>query len=103
MMIRSAKIIPAITFMVCFSVFTIGQDMEKPFLLKSGNQTIDCSPPYAAPLCMDYDNDGLQDLIVGTFRGEFRYYKNVGTKNTPVYNEFELLQADGKNAIVKNW
>ncbi len=102
-MIRNTKIIFIMAFMSCLSVFAAGQSMEKPFLLKSGNETIDCSPPYAAPLCIDYDNDGLQDLIVGTFRGKFRFYKNVGTKAKPVYNGFQLLQANGKDAVVKNW
>ena len=102
-MIEKIKITLTIVLMLCLSVFTVGQNMMKPFLLKSGNEIINCTPPYAAPLCVDFDNDGLQDLIVGTFRGEFRYYKNVGTKSTPLYNGFELLQANGKNALVKNW
>jgi hypothetical protein len=68
----------------------------------AGDKLIDCGN-HAAPLVADYDNDGLQDLIVGTQKGEFRFYKNTGTKFVPEYKEFSMIQANGKNEYVHNW
>jgi hypothetical protein len=79
------------------------QEMEKPVLIKAGGTAIDCSPPYAAPLVVDYDRDGLDDLIVGTWKGNFRFYRNVGSKAAPAYKDFSLIQAGGKDAVARNW
>jgi hypothetical protein len=83
--------------------FTSAQKMGTPTLIEAGNNIIDCSPPYAAPTIFDFDKDGLQDLIVGTYKGRFRFYKNTGTKNKPVYNDFTFIRANGKDALIKNW
>jgi hypothetical protein len=95
---------------VSASVFT--QKMQKPTLIKAAGEIIDCKYihtdtdgyiyPYAAPTIYDWDHDGLQDLIVGTYEGVFRFYKNIGTKKAPAYNNFKLIQANGKNAQIPN-
>jgi hypothetical protein len=102
-MIGKIKILKIAVLILCFKALINAQQMDKPILVKSGTEYIDCTPPYASPVCIDYDNDGIQDLIVGTFRGKFRFYKNVGTKCKPLYDGFELLQANGEDAIIKNW
>lgn len=54
----------------------------------------------AAPTFADLDGDGLVDMLVGslsrpdgggTFRAALRYYRNVGTRQQPV---FKLIEAD---------
>ncbi len=86
-----------------FSATAFAQEMGTPTPIKAGGKCIDCSPAYAAPLVADYDNDGLQDLIVGTWKGEFRFYKNNGSKSEPEYKDFSMIQANGENAVAHNW
>lgn len=86
-----------------FTATAFAQKMGEPVLVKAGDKCIDLQPSYVAPAIVDYDKDGKDDLIVGTFDGHFRFYKNVGTKSKPVYNDFKLIQANGKDAVAKNW
>ena len=47
---------------------------------------------YAAPLAVDWDGDGLKDLICGQYDyGRIRFYPNVGTNNAPVFDEYFYL------------
>ncbi len=47
---------------------------------------------YAAPLMVDWDGDGLQDLLAGQYdEGRIRFFPNSGTNETPVFNEFQYL------------
>lgn len=82
---------------------TKGQKMGTPALLKADNKVIDMKPAYTAPTFLDYDGDGLKDMIVGTYMGNFRFYKNRGTKNSPLYKDYKLILAEGKEAKIPNW
>lgn len=79
------------------------QEMREPVLLKAGGNNIDVARTYAAPAIVDYDNDGKDDLVIGTYKGNFRFYKNVGSESKPVYNGFKRIQANGKDAVAPNW
>lgn len=47
---------------------------------------------YAAPLLVDWDGDGLLDLICGQFDyGRIRFYPNSGTPGSPQFLEFDYL------------
>ncbi len=92
-----------ITLAIGITCFGYTQKMGKLTLIKADGKAIECSPPYAAPCIYDYDQDGLDDLIVGEIFGKFRFYKNKGTKSTPVYENFSYIQANGKDAKVENW
>jgi len=51
---------------------------------------------YAAPCVVDWDGDGLKDLVLGQFAsGNIRFYKNEGTNSAPVFNSYTLINADG--------
>jgi hypothetical protein len=43
-------------------------------------------PLYAAPQLFDYNQDGLQDLIVGHKGGTLYYYSNTGNASSPVFS-----------------
>ncbi|OPL18600.1 MAG: hypothetical protein AVO35_04520 [Candidatus Aegiribacteria sp. MLS_C] len=47
---------------------------------------------YAAPLLVDWDGDGLRDLICGQFDyGRIRFYANTGTPGSPEFQGFQYL------------
>ncbi len=92
-----------LAFMVAASANIYAQEVEKPFSIKVNGKDIHSKPNYTGPTLFDFDKDGLQDLIVGTFSGNFRFYKNKGTKSTPVFKSFELIKAGGEDAKIRNW
>jgi predicted AlkP superfamily phosphohydrolase/phosphomutase len=97
------KQIITITLVMSFSVLNFAQQMGELTKIKVNNQPITCLPSYISTTIYDYDHDGLQDLIIGMFEGSFRFYKNIGTKTTPVYKDFVFIQANGKKARINNW
>jgi hypothetical protein len=78
---------------------------ETPVRLKAGADFVDTGKDiaHAGPQWFDLDADGKPDLVVGTFKGHFQIYKNVGTKDTPAFESKGYLQADGQDVKVPNW
>ena len=66
-----------------------------PYYLECAGVIIDVDY-YGAPCIVDWDGDGLKDLITGEFYyGNVRFYQNEGTNDSPVFNSFSYLEADG--------
>ena len=62
-------------------------------LLMSGNPL---SVVYrATPYVHDWDEDGLPDLLCGDVNGYVHWFRNVGTRQSPVYTNDVLIQAGG--------
>ena len=101
--ILTIVLVIGISAFIFFTLFTPAPKMGTLTLIKAGGEIIDCSRPFAGPTIYDFDNDGLQDLIIGMHKGNFRFYKNKGTSNVPVYDDFTLIRANGENALIKNW
>ena len=69
--------------------------------LEAGGAPIDVEVGHAAPYFVDFDGDGLKDLLVGQFgSGKLRIYKNVGSNNRPKFDKFRFFQAGGADATV---
>ena len=69
--------------------------------VKANNNPILLSIGHAAPCVVDWDGDGIKDLLVGQFTsGKIRFYKNSGTDCFPVFTNFTYLQADGKDIVL---
>jgi hypothetical protein len=75
---------------------------EKPVRLMADGKVIDTGKAWghSSPCIEDLDGDGLQDLLLGDFRGKFSIYKNVGQPNKPVYKSMGYLQAGDADASV---
>lgn len=89
----------------------VGDDGGKAYLFE--NTTTDASPVYrlsqnypggvvltvstkAAPFVVDWDNDGLKDLVVGCGDGTVRLYLNTASDSAPFFNNgFIDLSANG--------
>ena len=56
--------------------------LEAPVRLKADDQLIDTGEDigHAGAQLRDHDGDGLPDLLVSSFRGNIRFFKNVGTR-----------------------
>jgi hypothetical protein len=51
---------------------------------------------HANPCVVDWDGDGVKDLLLGEFTGgRIRFYSNDGSNNAPHFTTFTYLQADG--------
>jgi hypothetical protein len=74
---------------------------EAPFRVRDAKGFIDVDIGHAAPLFVDFDGDGLKDLIVGQFgEGKLRIYKNVGTAKEPKFDGFTWMKAGEVEAHV---
>jgi hypothetical protein len=54
----------------------------------------------AAPEIVDWDGDGLLDLIVGCEKESILFYKNIGDRHHPAFKLIGPVQADGKTLRV---
>jgi hypothetical protein len=50
---------------------------------------------YSVPSYVDWDNDDLNDLVVGTGSGYVRVYLNIGTKSNPQFSSYFRAQSGG--------
>ena len=55
---------------------------------------------YSTPSFFDWNNDGLDDLIIGDGTGKVRAYLNTGTVDAPVFSNYFFVQADGSDLQV---
>lgn len=76
-------------------------ELTPPFRVEANGQPIDVEVGHAAPLFVDFDGDGLRDLLVGQFGGgKLRLYRNTGTASAPKFGAFVWFQAGGGEATV---
>jgi len=52
---------------------------------------------------MDWNEDGLKDLIVGETNGQVRYYRNIGSVGSPVLTFDSYIQVAGSNIDVGDY
>jgi hypothetical protein len=72
-----------------------------PVRLEAAGKPIDTDVGHAAPLVVDFDGDGKNDLLVGQFGdGILWFYKNVGTNAQPRYAAGVKFKAGEKEGRV---
>lgn len=104
---------------------TPAPDLAPPVRIEAGGVPIDVTTGHAAPYVIDFDGDGVRDLLVGEFgdgefpvdelpadlaagwkqkgafcNGHIRIYHNCGTNAAPRFERFEFLRANGAIATV---
>jgi hypothetical protein len=62
-------------------------------------------PGYSVPSFVDWNNDGLRDLIIGQGSGSYppgkvRVYLNVGTESEPQFLDYFFVQSNGTDLTV---
>lgn len=71
-----------------------GDGFQEPFRVLANGKPIDVDVGHAAPLMVDFDGDGVKDLMVGQFRqGKLRIYRNIGTAAAPKFGPFAWFRA----------
>jgi hypothetical protein len=63
-------------------------------LVEAGGLDIDVGT-YSVPSYVDWNNDGLEDLIIGTGGGKVCVYLNGGTESEPAFSNFFYAQSNG--------
>ena len=100
-----------VIFSTCISVgltTALGQSKSKdifhaPFRIQADGETIVIGKgefAHAGPCIADVNCDGVKDLLVGSFSGNFWLFKNTGSDSAPVYTAKGKLQAGDEDAIV---
>ena len=99
---RSNLLTVTLGSLLCASPVITAQDFEAPFRVVADGKPIDVEIGHAAPYVVDFDGDGVRDLLVGQFgNGRCRIYKNTGTNEAPVFGKHEWFQAGDDVASVK--
>ena len=70
---------------------------KEPFLIQANGRNLEVAM-MADPFMVDWNDDGLNDLIVGQYMyGKVLFYPNSGTNTEPVFTTGTYLEADGKH------
>jgi hypothetical protein len=110
---------------LCAPALAQSKELLPPVRIVAGGKPIDVTTGHAAPYVLDFDGDGVRDLLVGEFgdgefpaaelpanlaegwkrpdtfaNGRLRIYRNRGTDTEPRFQDFEFLQAGGAVATV---
>jgi heme-degrading monooxygenase HmoA len=68
--------------------------VTKPVMV--GDNALDAGGKITAPKVVDWDKDGLTDIIVGTFDGDVKLFRNAGKKGEPKLEAAKtLLKKEG--------
>ncbi|MCK5840673.1 MAG: hypothetical protein KAH31_00785 [Candidatus Sabulitectum sp.] len=72
----------------------------EPVMVQADGVNIDVGV-ISDPFMVDWDCDGVTDLLVGQFSpGKISFYKNTGTNQNPEFSFSYYLQADGADIAV---
>jgi hypothetical protein len=75
-------------------------DLAAPVPITAGGKPIDVDG-FAAPFVGDFDEDGIDDLLVGQVGfGRLRIYRNTGSNARPKFDGFDWFKAGGRIAAV---
>lgn len=69
---------------------------NSPFFVQAGGTDLVVNSSIPDPCVVDWDGDGVKDLVIGQFAsGKIRFYQNSGTNAVPAFTGFSYIQAGG--------
>ncbi|MBD3277296.1 MAG: hypothetical protein GF388_03265 [Candidatus Aegiribacteria sp.] len=91
------KVILVLLIVISFC-FSDLPEFADPFFVQASGTDLVVSGSVPDPCVVDWDGDGLKDLVIGQFSsGKVRFYPNSGTNAAPVFTSFSYLQAGGSD------
>ncbi len=66
-----------------------------PAVVQNGGGNLTVPGNRASPVVVDFDGDGLKDIIAGNTYGQLLLYTNVGTDAEPVFDGYRALISEG--------
>jgi hypothetical protein len=93
------KIISILTIILLTSPSFALREFGAEIIVQAEGIDIDVGS-YSTPSFFDWNNDGLDDLIIGDGTGKVRVYLNTGTVDTPVFSNHFFAQANGSDLQV---
>lgn len=97
-----------VTLLSLTSLYSQNIKFDSTTIIKNGGA--DISHLYAAPIVVDWDNDGKQDLLVGemirvpaltgSFYGKLNFYRNVGSNSTPILESPQYVKVSGQDIAI---
>lgn len=77
--------------------------VSKPVMV--GDKALNAGGKITAPKLVDWDKDGLTDIIVGTFDGDVKLFRNAGKKGEPKLEAAKTLlkQEDSKDRALPEY
>lgn len=57
----------------------------------------------SSPLSVDWNDDGVRDLLIGAEKGCVLYFHNKGSDQSPAFEFAGFIEADGKMLLTPNW
>jgi len=75
---------------------------RRRILFDSAGKPIDAGYD-SSPLSVDWNNDGVRDLLIGAEKGCVLYFRNVGSNKSPAFEFASFVEADGKMLLTPNW
>jgi hypothetical protein len=72
-----------------------------PFFVQDGGTDLVVNGSIPDPCVYDWDGDGVKDLVLGQFAyGYVRFYRNIGSNASPVFNGYSWVYAGGSQISV---
>ncbi len=66
------------------------------FFVQANGGDLVVSASIPDPCVVDWDGDGVKDLVIGQFSsGKIRFYPNSGSNENPVFTNYSFLKAGG--------
>ncbi len=93
---KQMKYICILLFVAAAVTFADLPVFSSPFFVQANGVDLVVSASIPDPCVIDWDGDGLKDLVIGQFStGKIRFYPNSGTNENPVFTTFTFIQAGG--------
>lgn len=70
---------------------------------ETGNGLCKSRALYGYPVVVDWNGDGINDLLIGIRDGNIRYYENHGTNLDKRFKGFSLLESDDSLITVSSY
>lgn len=99
-MIRVVAVMAASLVLAVWCAPAGALDFGPQQIIQAGSTDLDVGT-YSVPSLVDWDNDGLDDLLVGQREdGKVRLYLNTGSADVPAYDSFSYIQSGGADLSV---